>query len=127
MLKQYQSIYVASYRWLFKNFGQGKLPQMKSLFNISFLLIVALTASLLCAEFILHTNKTVLGFGFSSTMVLVTLFFLILSHLILLNNKWLKQLNTSIASVSHHHKNKWSVVVLLNAVVICLIVVFTTV
>ena len=36
MLKTYQSIYVVSHRWMFKNFGQGKAPQSKALFNAKF-------------------------------------------------------------------------------------------
>ena len=56
MLKLSKSIYVTAYRWSFKNFGQGELPRFKSLFNVSFLLVVLLTNAMLLAQVILKSR-----------------------------------------------------------------------
>ncbi|HTD41719.1 MAG TPA: hypothetical protein VK671_13915, partial [Mucilaginibacter sp.] len=61
MIRSCQSIYVTSYRWIFRNFGQGTLPQFKSLFNVSFLLIIALTAAMLLAQLVLLAQWVAAG------------------------------------------------------------------
>ena len=119
MFKSYQSIYVTSYRWIFRNFGQGKLPQFKSLFNVSFLLIILLTTALLAAQFMLQSQSFAAGAGTAITIMLGAVFFLLLNHLVLLNNRWLKKLNYKLANLSRHNLNTWSVVVLINVIIIC--------
>jgi hypothetical protein len=119
MFKSYQSIYVTSYRWIFRNFGQGKLPQFKSLFNVSFLLIILLTTALLVAQFMLRSPSFTAGIGTNVVILTGTVFFLLLNHLVLLNNKWLKKLNYKLANLSRHNLNTWSVVVLINVIIIC--------
>ncbi len=119
MFKSYQSIYVTAYRWIFRNFGQGKLPQFKSLFNVSFLLIILLTTALLLAQFMLHSQSFAAGTGTNAIILLGTVFFLLLNHLVLLNNRWLKKLNYRMAALSRHNLNTWSVVMLINVIVIC--------
>jgi hypothetical protein len=119
MFKSYQSIYVTVYRWIFRNFGQGKLPQFKSLFNVSFLLIMLLTTALLLAQFMLHSQSFAAGTGTNTAILSGTVFFLLLNHLILLNNRWLKKLNYRLANLSRHNRNTWSVVVLINVIIIC--------
>lgn len=119
MFKSYQSIYVTSYRWMFRNFGQGKLPQFKSLFNVSFLLIILLTTALLLAQFMLKSKSFAAGTGTNTGILLGAVFFLLLNHLVLLNNRWLKRLNHHLANLSRHNLNTWSVVVLINVIIIC--------
>ncbi|MDB5023121.1 MAG: hypothetical protein JWP78_876 [Mucilaginibacter sp.] len=119
MFKSYQSVYVTAYRWIFRNFGQGKLPQFKSLFNVSFLLIILLTTGLLLAQFMLHLQSFAAGTGTSATILLGAVLFLLLNHLVLLNNRWLKKLNYRMAALSRHNLNIWSVVMLINVIIIC--------
>ena len=119
MFKSYQSIYVTTYRWIFRNFGQGKLPQFKSLFNVSFLLIILLTTALLTAQFMLQSQSYAAGAGTATAIMLGAVFFLLLNHLVLLNNRWLKKLNYKLANLSRHNLNTWSVVVMINVIIIC--------
>lgn len=101
MLKAYQSIYVSFYRWNFTNFGQGKsLPEFKSMFNVSFLLVVALTNAMLLTKLLIKTQMITLGMGACVAIVAGAVFFLLVNHLILLNNKWFKKLNLQMALVS---------------------------
>jgi hypothetical protein len=123
MLRSYQSIYVSSYRWIFRNFGQGKLPQFKSLFNVSFLLIVLLTTALVLAQFMLQSK----AFGTAGGAVILAgaVFFLLLNHLVLLNNHWLKKLNYNLARLSRHNINAVTIMVLINVIIICSFMLFT--
>lgn len=123
MLRSYQSIYVSSYRWIFRNFGQGKLPQFKSMFNVSFLLIVLLTTALLLAQFMLRSKAV--GTGGGAAILMGAVFFLLLNHLVLLNNHWLKKLNYNLARLSRHNMNAVTVMVLINVIIICSFVLFT--
>jgi hypothetical protein len=122
MVRSYQSIYVSSYRWIFRNFGQGKLPQFKSLFNVSFLLIV-LTTALLIAQFMLQSKA--FGMGGGSAILAGAVFFLLLNHLVLLNNHWLKKLNYNLARLSRHNMNAVTIMLLINVIIICSFVLFT--
>ncbi|HVS94794.1 MAG TPA: hypothetical protein VHB54_21920 [Mucilaginibacter sp.] len=125
MLKSYQSIYVTFYRWIFKNFGQGKLPIFKSLFNVSFLLIILLTTVLLLTQLMLKTGMLTVNIYTITAIMLGALFFVFLNHLIFLNNKWLKNLNMQMARLSRHNLNAWSVVILVNVIVVCAFLIFT--
>ena len=127
MFKSYQSIYVMSHRWIFRNFGQGKLPQFKSLFNVSFLLVIVLTTALLLAQFILRSQQFTAGAGMDMIILFGAVGFLLFNYLILLNNRWLKGLNYKLAVLSRHNPNKWSVVVLVNVILICGFVLFTAI
>ena len=119
MFKSCQSIYVTSYRWIFRNFGQGKSPRFKSLFNVSFLLIIMLTTALLLAQFMLKSPSFAAGIGTNAVILAVTVFFLLLNHLVFLNNRWLKNLNYRLASLGRHNLNTWLVVILVNVIIIC--------
>lgn len=99
MLRSYQSIYVTVYRWMFKNFGQGKLPQFKSLFNVSFLLIITLTLVLLVTQLLLQLGLLTAGIYTNMGIILGAVFFVFINHLIFLNNKWLKSLNARMARI----------------------------
>ena len=123
MFKSYQSIYVSSYRWIFRNFGQGKLPQFKSLFNVSFLLIILLTTALLFARFMLQSKGFATGGG--ATILAGAVFFLLLNHLVFLNNHWLKKLNHNMARLSRHNMNRITIIVLINVIIICSFILFT--
>ncbi len=126
MLKLSKSIYVTAYRWSFKNFGQGELPRFKSMFNVSFLLIILLTAAVLLMQVVLRSQLFALNaYAAGTVMLLGLVFFLLVSHLIFLNNKWLKSLNYRLAKLSRHNLNAWSVVVLVNIIVICVFLLFT--
>jgi hypothetical protein len=125
MLKISKSIYVSVYRWSFKNFGLGDLPRFKSLFNVSFLMVIILTAAMLLAQVALRSQMFAANAYLEGTIILMgALFFLLASHLIFLNNRWLKKLNYSLATLSKHNLNTWSVVVLVNVIMICGFVLF---
>ena len=109
MTKAYQSIYVMFYRWSFKNFGQGKLPQFKSLFNVSFLLVVVLTNAMLLTKLMVKAQWLKLDMSAYVAILFGAVFFLLINHFILLNNRMFKQLNTRLATISVHNKNLCSV------------------
>jgi hypothetical protein len=119
MLKSYQSIYVTLYRWSFKNFGQGTLPQFKSLFNISFLLVVILTNVMLFTKLMIKAQWITLNA--TSFMVIMggAFLFLLLNHFILLNNRWLKTVNMRLATVSKRNMNVFSILLLVNVICAC--------
>lgn len=127
MLNFTKSIYVIAYRWSFKNFGQGELPRVKSLFNVSFLLIILVTAVMLLMQVLLRSqlfmqNACLVGTG----MLLGMVIFLLMSHLVFLNNQWLKKLNNRLARLSRHNLNVWTVLVLVNVIIICGFVLIIT-
>lgn len=127
MLKFSKSIYVTVYRWSFKNFGSGDLPRFKSLFNVSFLLIILLTSAMLITQVMLRSQMfAVNGYAAGTMMLIGAVFFLLLSHMIFLNNRWLKKLNLRLATLSRHNLNTWSVVVLVNVIVVCGFLLFIT-
>lgn len=119
MFKSCQSIYVTAYRWIFKNFGQGKSPQFKSLFNVSFLLIIMLTAAMVLTQLTLRSRSFSAGAGTNTIILAGAVFFMLLNHLVFLNNRWLKKLNYRLASLSRHNRNAWSIVMLINVIIIC--------
>ncbi|MET3978042.1 hypothetical protein ABIB62_000608 [Mucilaginibacter sp. UYP25] len=119
MAKAYQSIYVMFYRWSFKNFGQGSLPQFKSLFNVSFLLIVVLTNAMLFTKLMVKANLLTLNTSSYVAILFGAVGFLLINHFILLNNRMLKRLNTRLATISAHNKNMFSIVLLVNIVFAC--------
>ena len=119
MLKSYQSIYVSVYRWSFKNFGQGTLPQFKSLFNISFLLVVILTNVMLLTKLMIKAQWITLNATSFMMIMGGAVFFLLLNHFILLNNRWLKAVNMRLATVSKRNMNVFSVVLLVNVLCAC--------
>lgn len=125
MLRTYQSIYVTSYRWIFRNFGQGKLPQFKSLFNVSFLLIITLTCGLLVMQWMLRSQQFVANDFTDISILLATAFFLFMNYLILLNNRWLKKINQRMAILNRHNLNTWSILILVNVIVVCALLIFT--
>ncbi len=125
MSKTYQSIYVVSHRWMFKNFGQGKLPQFKSMFNVSFLLIILLTTALLIMQFLLKSGLLAVNAYSATAIMLGTVFFVFLNHLIFLNNRWFKSINARMALLSRHNLNTWLIVVLVNVIIICGFLLFT--
>jgi hypothetical protein len=119
MLKAYQSIYVSVYRWSFKNFGQGALPQFKSLFNVSFLLVVVLTNVMLLTKLMIKAQWITLN---STSFLIITggaIFFLLLNHLIFLNNRWFKKVNMQLATISRKNLNMFTIVLLVNVVFAC--------
>ena|ERR1700712_3402413 len=125
MLKFSKSIYVTAYRWSFKNFGLGELPRFKSLFNVSFLMVILLTSAMLLAQVVLKSQMFATnGYMEGTVMLFGAAFFLLTSYMIFLNNKWLKKLNYRLAILSKHNPNTWSIVVLVNVIVICGFVLF---
>src|SRR6478736_6253271 len=108
MTKAYQSIYVAFYRWSFKNFGQGSLPQFKSLFNVSFLLVVVLTNAMLFTKLMVNTNLLTINMSAYVAILFGAVGFLIINHFILLNNRVFKRLNMRLATIGAHNKNLFS-------------------
>ena len=119
MTKAYQSIYVMFYRWSFKNFGQGKLPQFKSLFNVSFLLVVVLTNAMLLTKLMVKAQWLKLDMAAYVAILFGAVFFLLINHFILLNNRMFKRLNSRLATISVHNKNLFSVVLLVNVLFAC--------
>jgi hypothetical protein len=125
MLKSYQSVYVTTHRWMFKNFGQGDLPRFKSLFNVSFLLIILLTNFLLIVQFIIHSRLFAVNTGTFMAFIAVAVFFMLMNYLVLLNNRWLKRLNERMNVLSRHNPNTWGRLVLVNVIMICVFLIFT--
>ena len=126
MIRTYQSIYVASYRWIFRHFGKGKSPQFKSLFNVRFLLIVALTKAMLLGQIILRSHWIAAGPVIDLSILFGAAFFMLFNYMVLLNNRWLTRLNIKLAHISGHNLNKISVIVLVNVIIICSFMLFTT-
>lgn len=127
MSRTYQSIYVASYRWIFRNFGQGKSLHFKSLFNVSFLLIVALTTAMLLGQLILRSQWIAAGPVMDLVILFGAAFFMLFNYMVLLNNRWLTRLNIRLAHVGGHNLNRISVIVLVNVIIICSFMLFTAV
>lgn len=120
MLKAYQSIYVQAYRWSFKNFGQGQnLPQFKSMFNVSFLLIVLLANAMLFTKLMIKAQWVTLNSYSYLAIICASVFFLLLSHFVLLNNRWLKSINAQLATVSKRNMNMFTFLLLVNVVFAC--------
>ncbi|QHS54759.1 hypothetical protein GWR56_04070 [Mucilaginibacter sp. 14171R-50] len=119
MTKAYQSIYVKFCRWSFKNFGQGALPQFKSLFNVSFLLVVVLTNAMLFTKLLVKAQWLTLNMSSYVAILFGAVAFLLLNHFILLNNRMFKKLNARLATISAHNKNLFSVVLLVNVLCAC--------
>lgn len=125
MLKSCQSIYVSLYRWTFKNFGQGDQPRFKSMFNVSFLLIIALTFLLLTIQLMLRSQLMEITPATETTLLFGATFFLLINHFMFLNNKWFKGINARMRLLSRHNPNRWSVVVLVNVILICVFLICT--
>ena len=125
MFRTYQSVYVVSHRWIFKNFGQGKLPRFKSMFNVSFLLIVVLTAALLLTQVALRSGLFVIDVYGGTAIMLGAVFFIFLNHLIFLNNRWLSKFNSRMVILSRHNINSLSLVVLIHVILVCSFLIFT--
>jgi len=119
MLKVSQFLYVTFCKWSFVNFGPGKLPEFKSIFNVSFLLIILLTNALLFTEILVKSRTTALNSSFATLIVFGAVFFMLLNHFILLNNRWFKKLNYKLAYVSKRNINLWSVLLLVNVIITC--------
>jgi hypothetical protein len=126
MLNLTKSIYVSAYRWSFRNFGQGELPRFKSLFNISFLLVVLLTNVMLTVQVFLRSQLFAMNAYAAGTIILIgAVLLLLLNHLVFLNNRWFKKLNYRLATLSHNNLDTWSILVLVNVIVICGFMLFT--
>ncbi len=125
MFKSYQTVYVPLHRWVYKNFGQGDLPRFKSLFNVSFLLIVLLTNFLLVVQFIVRSRLFAVNAGMFMAFIVGAVFFMLMNYLVLLNNRWLKRLNERMTVLSRHNPNTWALLVLVNVIMICGFLVFT--
>jgi hypothetical protein len=121
MINQYQHAYVALHRWVIKNFGSGKLPQPKSLFNTNFLLIVLLTGVLLTAQFMAQSHLVHLNYTAATWLLVGMVFFALVNYCVLLNNRWMEALNTRLAVLSRGNKNVWSVVLLVNVIAVCIL------
>lgn len=119
MSKAYQSIYVSLYRWNFKNFGQGSLPQFKSLFNASFLLVVVLTNVLLYTKLMIKAQWITLNAYSCLAIVGGAVLFLMLNHLLLLNNKWFRGINAKLDAMKRRNLNLWTLVLLANVFIAC--------
>ncbi len=121
MINQYQHAYLALHRWIIKNFGGGKLPQPKSLFNTSFLLIIVLTGVLLTAQFMAKSNLVHMNHSLATWILIGMVFFTLLNYYVLLNNKWMESVNNRLALLSRRNKNTWSVILLINVIAICIL------
>jgi hypothetical protein len=119
MLKAYQFMYVSLFKWSYRNFGAGRLPEFKSIFNVSFLLIILLTNSLLVAELLLKSHAITPDLSFATIILFGAVFFMLVNHFILLNNRWFKKLNVQLAHASRHNLTIWSVMLLVNVIITC--------
>jgi len=119
MKKSFQILYVSLYRWNFKNFGPGRLPVFKSLFNVSFLLIILLTNALLAVGLMVKLHWIIPNSIFANAVLMGTVGFMLINHFILLNNSWLKKLNYKLATISKHNLNTWAILLMVNVIVSC--------
>lgn len=125
MLRTYQSIYVPLYRWTFKNFGQRRAPHAKFLFNVSFLLIIMLTAALLAIDILLHSGIITANLITHTAILFGMVALLFINHLILLNNRLLRKVDAHFAIISRHNRNLLALVVLVHVIIICGFLIFT--
>ncbi|QJD95802.1 hypothetical protein HH214_07915 [Mucilaginibacter robiniae] len=121
MISQYQTLYVKLHRWIVKNFGQGEIPQPKTLFNISFLFIVLLTGAMLILQVILNSGIGHLNAAGATAMLLGMVLFMLCNYFVLLNNQWMTALNSRLAILSRNNKNIWSVILLINVIAVCIL------
>lgn len=119
MLRSYQSIYVSVYRWISKNFGIGRLPQFKSLFNVNFLLVILLTNAMLLAKLMLKMPGSTLSISSGTIIAAAAFAFLLLNYFMFLNNRWFNGINRRMATVSRRNINLWSVLLLVNVLFAC--------
>jgi len=103
----------------------GQTAQFKSLFNVSFLLIITLTCALLVMQGLLRAHALVASPLTDISILLGAVFFLLINHLMFLNNRWLKRINARMNLLSRHNPNTWSVVILINVIIICAFLLFT--
>jgi hypothetical protein len=125
MIRAYQSIYVPLYRWMFKNFGQGKVSKSKALFNVSFLLIVLLTGILLAIDILLHLGIISGNSPAHMAILLGMVVLLIFNHFMFLNNKMLRRVDERLTIVSRHSRNLLAFVVLVHVIIICGFLILT--
>ena len=119
MKKSFQILYVTLYRWNFKNFGPGRLPVFKSLFNVSFLLVILLANALFVTALMVKLHWITPNSVFANAVLAGAVIFMLINHLILLNNSWLKRLNYRLAAISKHNLNGWAVLLLVNVIISC--------
>jgi len=125
MSKTYQSIYVVSHRWMFKNFGQGKAPQGKILFNASFLLIMLLTTTLLSIDLLLHSGIITANSVTDTTILIAMVALMFVNHLVFLNNRVARKIDERMAIISRRSRNLLAIVVLVHVIIICGLLIFT--
>lgn len=120
MLKSYQSVLVPLYRWSFKNFGLGgSLPRFKSLFNVSFLLIIVLTNLMVLLKLMIKANWITFNPTAFVAIIGGAILFMLVNHFIMLNNKLLKSVNMRLAAVSKRNINIFSILLLVNVLFAC--------
>jgi hypothetical protein len=89
------------------------------MFNVSFLLVVLLANAMLFTKLMIKAQWVSLN-AFSYLAIMCgAVFFLLLSHFILLNNRWLKNINMQLATVSKRNMNMFSFLLLVNVVFAC--------
>jgi hypothetical protein len=125
MLKTYQSIYVVSHRWMFKNFGQGKAQQGKISFNASFLLIIVLTTTLLSIDLLLHSGIITANPVTHTVILLAMVALMFVNHLVFLNNKLVRKVDARLTIISRRSRNLLAIVVLVHIIIICGLLIFT--
>ena len=125
MSKTYQSIYVVSHRWMFKNFGQGKVQQGKVSFNASFLLIMVLTTTLLSIDLLLHSGIITANSITGATILLAMVVLMFVNHLVFLNNRLVRQVDEHLTILSRRSRNLLAIVVLVHIIIICGLLIFT--
>jgi len=125
MLRAYQSIYVTVYRWIFRNFGQVKVLRFRFLFNVSFLLIVVLTAALLAIDILLHSGIIAANSLAHTTILFAMAALLFINHLVFLNNRLLRKVDERLAIMSRHNRNILAFIVLGHVIAICGFLIFT--
>jgi hypothetical protein len=95
------------------------------MFNVSFLLIVVLTAALLLSQVALRSGLFAISIYGNTAIMLGAVFFIFLNHLIFLNNKWLRKINARMLVLSRHNLNVLSFVVLIHVILVCGFLIFT--
>ena len=125
MLRSYQSLYFSVYRWSFKLFGQGRLPKFKSLFNVSFLLLIVLTNTTLIMQLLVRSHVVTITPASGIVVLIGATLFLLFNHLVLLNNGILKRVNKHMAKIGSRNMNLCSLLLLINVIITSGLILFT--
>lgn len=83
------------------------------------MLVVVLTNVMLFTKLMIKSQWITLDIYACTAIVLGAVFFLLVNHMILLNNRWFKGINDRLANINKRNLNFCSFVLLLNVFIAC--------